>query len=160
MTRPLHSIQSNDITSKVQGRRGISRRRHTPQAQVLAMLGEIAPRPWNLDTFLQRLSASIGRRIVVETADMPPEMTGVWLSTAATDYIFVTSNADCTRRFTIVVHEIVHILLGHRQSTDRGSHIGKLGFAAEPERDAELVATAFVSRLDLDGRVPGVSAAV
>jgi Zn-dependent peptidase ImmA (M78 family) len=132
--------------------------RSTPQAKVLALLNALTPRPWNLTIFLQRLSAHLNRRMMVKMSDMPPEMTGVWMATATTDYIFVTSNADCTRLVTIVVHEIAHILLGHRQSTERGSRIGQLGFAAVPEQEAELVATAFVSRLDLDGRALDTSA--
>ncbi len=158
MTRFLRITQSFYPATALDSWPRTSRRRPDPQARVLALLTEVTPQPWDLTTFLQRLSARLDRRIVVETADMTPEMTGVWMSTVTTDYIFVTSNADCTRRITIVAHEIAHILLGHRQSTDPGSRIGQLGFAAGPEQEAELIATVFVSRLDLDGRALGASA--
>ena len=138
---------------------GLGRRRSTPQARAIALLTEIAPRPWNLDVFVERLSARLDRRIVVQGVDMPPEMTGVWLSSQAAEYIFVTTHADCTRRVTILAHELAHLLLGHRQGVDRAANVDHLGFTAGPEQDAELVATAFVSQLDLDGRLPAGAAA-
>ena len=134
------------------------RRRCTPQARVLALLLEAAPRPWDLTNFVQSLSALLGRQIVVRTVDMPCEMTGVWMSTASTEYIFVTRNADCTRKVTIVAHEIAHLLLGHRRPTDHASRHRNLVFATQSERDAESVATAFVCQLDLEGRAAGVGA--
>lgn len=158
MTSSLKITAAANRPTASHARRRTGGRGSTPQAQALSVLNALTPRPWDHIIFLQRLGTDLGRPVVVHTSDMPSEMTGVWMSTATADYVFVTSNADSTRWITIVAHEVAHILLHHQLRSDPGSPIGQLGFASDAEHDAEMVATAFVAQLEFDGRVPAVSA--
>lgn len=78
-------------------------------------LRRLVPTPWDMDTFLDRVSAKWPRPIQLVNLDFSTAggISGAWTPTAQRDIVFVASNATGLRRVAIVCHEISHMWLQH-----------------------------------------------
>ncbi|MGF1425711.1 hypothetical protein [Kitasatospora sp. LaBMicrA B282] len=75
------------------------------------------PQPFDLEEFCASISEQRGRPLVLLPLDGPrdPDMPcGIWLGLDTADMIFYEGSAAPLLRTQIVLHEISHMLLGHR----------------------------------------------
>ena len=114
--------------------------------------------PLRVDDLCDRLGERRGRPIRLVAFPLPvPGPFGVWLATDKADYIVYQSQTTRVHQDHIVLHEIGHILAGHRGDRgDPGSWtaalpdlspemvrraLGRSFYDASHEREAELIAT-------------------
>ncbi|MET9297154.1 hypothetical protein [Streptomyces sp. NPDC003077] len=72
------------------------------------------PRPFDLGDFLGHLAARRARPIHLQPQVTPPAgPCGLWIATAAADYIFYDEATTALHRDHIVLHEVGHMLSGH-----------------------------------------------
>lgn len=116
----------------------------------------LAPDPWDMDEFLDRLERWRGRAIDLCGIDWSPSApTGAWQRRPDHDVIVYARNTTAWHQDIIILHELGHMLLEHRPQcvwTDstRGSRLGAAAFhhllggskwaEAEGERQAEQFA--------------------
>ena len=75
----------------------------------------LLPVPWDIDVFVQRLGAARDRQIdlVPWTFEGAGGPSGMFIPSAAADYVFFDAAASPGRREQIIGHELGHLLLGH-----------------------------------------------
>lgn len=146
------------------------------------------PEPFELHEFLTRLQRQRQREIrlmpmaVGMDADAP---SGMWISSATTDYVFFDAGAEPPRRQQIIFHEVSHVLFGHTgglavNDGDLAAFLlpdlpaslitrllGRESYDTEEEREAEALATVLLQRAaararrhraPVSGVEPGVAA--
>jgi len=95
------------------------------------------PAPFDLGLFVSWLQRQRGRNIQLcpfrSGADMP---CGFWVSTAEADYIYYEAATTPFHQTHIVMHEIAHILLGHRDRTRTWQGVARL---LAPDLDPALI---------------------
>jgi hypothetical protein len=64
--------------------------------------------------FLLHIENAWTRHLSVRYVPLSPELFGLWYPTEATDYIFINASLHPTHRIHSLLHEIAHMLLGHR----------------------------------------------
>jgi hypothetical protein len=122
------------------------------------------PVPFDLGEFCARLERHRGRSIrlvaVPARLDAP---SGLWVSTADTDYIYHPEGISPLHRAHIVLHEISHMLLGHLGGPRDGGHLadllapdlsdglarlilGRSSYTSAEEHDAEIMASLLLER--------------
>lgn len=128
--------------------------------QCLACLrGLEVPRPFDLDVFCRRVAARRGRELYLHP--LPGGLAakagfcGLWIATGAGDHILYEQGASPLHQCHIIVHELAHMLLGHKGSPlaagaaellpdmDPGSVarvLGRSGCDSPEERAAEMMA--------------------
>ena len=75
----------------------------------------LLPLPWDIDVFVQRLGVARDRQIdlVPWTFEGAGGPSGIFIPSAAADYVFFDAAASPGRREQIIGHELGHLLLGH-----------------------------------------------
>jgi hypothetical protein len=93
------------------------------------------PQPFDIVQFCARLERQRGRPIqLVQIATTPGAPCGMWVPTAASDYILHDGITPIHRQHNIL-HEIGHMILGHRGGSAGARIIGQL----VPDLDPMLV---------------------
>lgn len=128
------------------------RRRCEARLQALRL-----PEPFSVPGFCRGLAEQRGRPIKLSAVAMPPGLYGAWIAGSHTDHIFFERRTSAVHQEHIVLHEIGHLLCGHesapapaddmlsllpslRRETVRRV-LGRTGYAAAEEREAELLAS-------------------
>ncbi|MEV7004666.1 hypothetical protein AB0N62_44895 [Streptomyces sp. NPDC093982] len=125
------------------------------------MLGAIdIPHPFGIEVFCERIAAQRGRPLHLHSVpgvsgtDAP---CGVWIATENADHIFHEAATSPLHQDHIILHEIGHMLLGHRSILDGVQTAGsglfpdidpvtvvslltRASYGTEDERDAERLA--------------------
>ncbi len=99
-----------------------------------------------------------GRPIHLEVVRLPPDLSGLWLPGASEDYIFSSWDTVPAQRGQVILHELSHILCGHRalvadaevllrqqlpllDSDAIRRKLGRSRYDTRSEREAEMLAT-------------------
>lgn len=72
------------------------------------------PEPFDVRVFCNQVAMKRGRPIVLCPLSTDGAPYGAWLSTSSTDYIFYEEHTSGWHRDHIILHEVCHILCGHR----------------------------------------------
>lgn len=139
-------------------------RRH--RTRTIALGERLLPRDGSIDGFVAAVAEH--RRRPLHVVDFPLDPvgpSGFWIGTASGDYLIRSAAATPTRRAAITCHELAHMLLGHEpevgdvqgvevittvlapdvDSSVAARFLARHGYEATQEKDAEAVATAFVT---------------
>jgi hypothetical protein len=136
-----------------------------PKRRFAAILGDLdIPQPFDLSQFLASLALQRQRMIFLHPFTSGPGVPcGVWLATARADHIFHESSTTAWHVTQIVLHEIAHMLLGHRERAQSSPGLasllapdldqalirlilGRSAYATAEEQDAETLASLIVQR--------------
>lgn len=122
--------------------------------------------PFDSTQLLIDLASVRGRTIRVTTLPWlaaPNLPCGVWVATADTDHVFVRQGTTGVHREQIILHEVGHMVCAHGSSgsTDLFQHLlpnidpvtiekvlSRCGYTEPQERQAELVATLALARMN------------
>ena len=136
------------------------------RAAVIELGERLLPTSGDIDGFVDAVSGHRRRPLRVMDYPLDPAgPSGLWISTPAADYIVCAASATPTRRAAIVCHELAHMLLGHEPEVGQAEAVQAVAqilapdvdpsvvsrfltrhrYEASAERDAEAVATAFVT---------------
>jgi len=116
------------------------------------------PRPFDLAVFAAGLEARRGRAIRLRPFSPGPGVPcGLWIAAADTDYVYYEQATTPFHVTVIVLHEIAHMLLGHRGTAAWQNLaaqvmpgldpslvqviLGRSAYAMPEERDAETLAS-------------------
>jgi hypothetical protein len=92
---------------------------------------------FQISDFIAWVEARRGRPIRVFPRSLPPEMFGAWIEGDTADYIFYEDEPLHVHTIHILLHELCHILLGHKTV-----HIGgNLPIAAPTSAEQETLET-------------------
>lgn len=69
---------------------------------------------FEIEDFQRHIAKRRTRPLSVRYVPLAPELFGFWYPTANTDYIAVNTNLHPAHRIHTLLHEIAHMLLGHR----------------------------------------------
>jgi hypothetical protein len=130
------------------------------------------PRPFDLERFRLGLAAERGRMLRFVPAP-GRDMIGLWMATADTDHIFYPRDATPLAQLHVIAREIGHMVLEHQGapaatsemarlllpslSLDPGlvvSTLGRAGYAAADEQEAELFAGLLLDNMEVDAAAP------
>jgi hypothetical protein len=120
--------------------------------------------PFDVHSFCDRLSTQRGRPILLQSVAGTASACGVWVSVPSADLIFYEQDTSPLHQDHIILHEISHLLCGHRPvpvSEREISHLlfpdvhpetvkrvlQRSGYATEEEREAELLASLILERV-------------
>ncbi len=104
-----------------------------------------------------------GRPIRLEVVGLPLDLSGLWLPGTSEDYIFCSWDTVPAQRGQVILHELSHILCGHRalvadaevllrqdlsllDSDTIRRRLGRSRYDTRSEREAEMLATLLVRR--------------
>jgi hypothetical protein len=99
------------------------------------------PAPFDLDDFCSRVAAFRGRDLKLHPMNVAsvPGLCGLYIELDATDHVFFPADTSPMHRQHIVVHELAHLLCGHRPS-ESATHLPDAVLAELfPTLDRELV---------------------
>ncbi|MBC3192748.1 hypothetical protein H7X46_16915 [Pseudonocardia sp. C8] len=116
------------------------------------------PRPFDLNTLLDRVEAHRGRPIELHATRVTGGPCGLWLRQADQDVIVYAENTSTVHQTHIVLHEIGHMVCAHRGACDLpldsltdlvsperaqlAEHmLRRSTYGTEEEQEAEMVAT-------------------
>jgi len=71
------------------------------------------PRPFALDALLANLADARQRALEILTADLGPEVSGLWVPQTDKDVIYLSDSVPSAQHEPIVLHEIGHMVCGH-----------------------------------------------
>ena len=118
--------------------------------------GVQVPNPFDLDRFCAEVADRRGRPLVRRavpglSADAP---CGLWISTARADHVLYDPGTSPLHAEHIVLHELAHILSGHRGSDPAIARLfpdldpamvrqalGRVAYTSAQEREAEMMAS-------------------
>lgn len=117
----------------------------------------------DVDGLCRVVGARRGRSIHLEVVRLPPDLSGLWLPGAKEDYIFYSWDTVPAQRGQIVLHELCHLLCGHRALVADAEallrpqfplldgdairrKLGRSRYDTRSEREAEMFATLIVQR--------------
>ena len=128
-----------------------------------ALLDELEPTiRWDRVADVATLSSVIGtqrgRPIHLESVRLPPDLSGLWLPGVSEDYIFYSWDTVPAQRGHVILHELSHLLCGHRalvpdaeavlrpefpllDSDTIRRKLGRSRYDTRSEREAEMLAT-------------------
>jgi hypothetical protein len=126
-------------------------------AQKLNDLGVQVPAPFHLEQFLEHLVQLRGRQIVLTPISVRADSTtvcGYCLTLARWDHVFYTQSRSPLHRTHNAVHELAHLVLGHRSvapltgAADRSSWLGlaDTGYSERAEDEADAAAAVLLGR--------------
>ncbi len=101
------------------------------------------PRPFDLETFCQRLAIFRGRPLTLLpfTAAAPSDPSGVWVPAQHADYVFYEEATSPLHRDHIVLHEIGHLVCAHEARYDEAlRYLARLLPDVEPETLSRVLA--------------------
>ncbi|WP_236717964.1 hypothetical protein [Actinoplanes sp. TFC3] len=129
------------------------------------LAGLVIPHPFDLDAFAAVVAAHRGRPLTLRP--MPGLGTGapcgLWLSLASADYVFYDPGTSRLHAEHIVLHELAHMLSGHRTGLDVSGGalarlapdldprtveriLGRVSYTTAQEREAEMMASLIRAR--------------
>ena len=130
------------------------------------------PVPFNLDEFCIRVAAFRGRELRLHPMNVGqiPGLCGLYIELDHTDHVCFPADTSPIHQQHIIVHELTHLLCGHRASEptallpdavltelfpslDREfvrSVLGRSRYASPVEREAEVVASMILEHADSD----------
>lgn len=127
------------------------------------------PRPFDIDAFCAQLAAQRDRPIRICALPSPARIgtpCGAWLQTATTDWVFVEHSTSRFHRDHIVLHELAHMLCGHRGAGPLDDSLvatlapdaigairhmlGRTDYSTEAEQEAEMTARLILARAHAD----------
>lgn len=127
------------------------------------------PRPFDIDAFCAQVAAQRDRPIRICALPSPARTgtpCGAWLQTATTDWVFVEHATSRFHRDHIVLHELAHMLCGHRRAGPLDDSLvatlapdaigairhmlGRTDYSSEAEQEAELMARLILARAHID----------
>ena len=128
-----------------------------------ALLDELEPtirwdRVSDVAALCRLIGSQRGRPIHLEVVRLPPDLSGLWLPGASEDYIFSSWDTVPAQRGQVILHELSHILCGHRalvadaevllrqqlpllDSDAIRRKLGRSRYDTRSEREAEMLAT-------------------
>ncbi len=127
------------------------------------------PDPFDLSELVRRIGAARGRPLVLRPITTPPDgPCGIWVATAAADYVFYETATTRLHQEHIVLHELGHVLLAHDNGATLSggavrtmlptldpaavrTALGRTHYADPDEAEAELFATLVLARCRRDG---------
>jgi hypothetical protein len=125
-------------------------------------LGDIrVPAPFDLDDFADSVARHRGRAIHI--LPMPglngaDALSGTWVTMPEADYILIAAEASSWHRELIGLHEVSHMLCGHRSANRWPAEVSALvhgqgglachAYARPEEREAEMLAGLVLERAD------------
>lgn len=144
-------------------RRRVKALSHLETVRVSAL--RLIPQSGSVPALITTVGTERGRPIKLIELPLPPDSpSGAWISSLDVDYIVIDATSTPTRRDAIICHELAHMLLGHQGepvSSDQltmlaptinpqvaARVLGRHGYAAEAEHDAEVLATMLVTAAD------------
>jgi hypothetical protein len=122
------------------------------------------PVPFDAAELCRRLACGSGRAIRLVPLDLPPDgPCGVWVSTAATEYIVYERRTSPLHQEHIILHEVGHLLCRHEATPLVGDSaarllfphldpgivrrvLGRTHYTAVEEQEAELIASMILER--------------
>lgn len=130
----------------------------------LRALGVTIPAPFSIEALCANVSALRGRPVRLVELDFTTDIgCGRWIATDEVDYICVDQNASAPLREHIGLHEVAHILCGHRGILGPILNefkfldpemvrrvLGRTVYDEEEEHEAELLASEIGSRVERD----------
>lgn len=69
---------------------------------------------FDIEDFLRHIAQRRNRPLRVHTVPLVPELFGFWYPTRETDFIAVNANLNYVHQLHTLLHEVAHMLLGHR----------------------------------------------
>jgi hypothetical protein len=115
------------------------------------------PEPFDLDAFCRQIESRRGRRLLRRPV---PGLSsgapcGIWVGTAEADHVFYDPGTSPLHAEHIVLHELAHILSGHRLVEDDAPArlfpdldpatvtrmLGRVAYTTAQEREAEMMAS-------------------
>jgi hypothetical protein len=133
------------------------------------LTGIPVPQPFDLTVFAAALARHRGRPLrVLRLPDLDKSgISGAWVSTDTTDYLVLDADASKWHQDLIALHEFGHVLCEHGADADwlHGTArslvpdlgdeairkaLGRHGYSALEEREAELTATLIMERAEAD----------
>jgi hypothetical protein len=119
--------------------------------------GVRVPQPFDLDTFCREVETRRGRRLLRRAVPglHSSAPCGLWIATPETDHVFYDAGTSPLHAEHIVLHELAHILSGHRLDGDDSLArlfpdldprtvtrvLGRVGYSSVQEREAEMMAS-------------------
>jgi hypothetical protein len=96
-----------------------------PHEDVVAALD--VPDPFDLDELIRRVAARRGRPIQLMPFDTAPgDPVGIWIATRTKDYICYEAATSKLHREHIILHELGHVLCGHKSTGDSAAALASL----------------------------------
>jgi hypothetical protein len=128
------------------------------------------PRPFDLERFRLGLARHRGRMLRLVPAP-GRDMIGLWIATADADHIFYPRDAAPLAQLNVIAREVGHMVLEHQgapaatsemarlllPSLDPGlivSTLGRAGYAAADEQEAETFAGLLLDRMEVAADLP------
>ncbi len=130
----------------------------------LRALGVTIPSPFTIEALCANVSTLRGRPVHLVELDFSTDIAcGRWIATDKVDYVCIDQAAPTTLREHIRLHEVAHILCGHRGILGPIPNgfkfldpemvrrvLGRTVYDVEEEREAELLASEIGSRVERD----------
>ncbi|CCF85428.1 hypothetical protein [Nitrolancea hollandica] len=132
------------------------------------------PEPFSAQAFCALLAAQRGRPILLQPVANRAGPWGLWVATAATDYIFYEQETSPLHQEHIILHEACHILCAHRATPIAEAELPRLlfpdlcpemvqrvlqrtSYSTPDELEAELLASLTLERVMRTGLVRPIS---
>lgn len=119
------------------------------------------PNPFAIETFAASVASWRGRPIELVPSSFPPGLHGLLVAEDTTDYLFYRSDTTPLHRRHIILHELGHVVFGHRglnvdsltsllqsgaDSRDAAALVAR--FPSHEEQEAETFATLVLERTE------------
>lgn len=136
------------------------------------------PVPFSVRPFCRSLSARRGRRIFLRPVASKAGPCGLWVAGPTADFIFYEQETSPLHQDHIILHEVCHLLCGHRPAPVSEGELSRLlfphlgsamvqrvlaraGYSGNDEREAELLASLILERANVQAlpAMPGQDAA-
>lgn len=121
------------------------------------------PIPFDVRAFCDALARRRGRPILLRPVASGTDCYGLWVATPAEDIVFYEQETSPLHRDHIILHELCHLLAGHRPAPASTAEIARLllpdlrpelvhcllqrsSYSSDDEREAELLASLILER--------------
>ncbi len=130
-----------------------------------ARLGELhLPTPFDIQQFCRYIGECRGRSILLHPVDSPAGPCGTWLAGPTSDHIFYERHTSPLHQEHIILHEVSHLLYGHRSGSVSAGDLQALllpdlrpemvesvlrrrAYSTDDEQEAELLASLILERV-------------
>lgn len=123
------------------------------------------PKRFDLGMLCAALASQRDQPIYLRAASLPRPLYGIWLAEDDCDYILYEKATSPTHQHQIVLHELSHLICGHRASVHTDNTAGTLldvsrsrtegqillrtTYSDEDEREAEFLATLLLAQMTM-----------